>query len=138
VIESTPNDGVVLIDVGGTSVETEEVRPFLLQKLRVNPTQRYTAGVLSDDQKDEALSDLRTAKRGVVMLVESWSLSPKQLQPLHQKIRTAIGEREIFYLVVGLPSGGKTQAPAPAEFEQWQHFVVELNDPETEVIAYSG
>ena len=42
----------------------------------------------------------------------------------------------IFYLVLGLPSGGRTKAPAPEEFQQWEHFIVDLNDPETEIIAY--
>ncbi len=134
---SDPSDGVVLIDVGGTEATTDEVRPFLLQQIRVNPTQRYTAGVLSEDQKEEALASLQKAKRGVVMLVEGWNLSPKQLTPLHTKIRAAVDDREIFYLVLGLPKAGVTQSPEEEEFQQWQNFVVDLNDPETEVIAYN-
>ena len=132
-----PSDGVVLIDVGGTEVETAELRPFLLQHVRVNPTQRFTAGVLNDDQKEEAFASLKEAKRGVVMLVESWSLSPKQLTPLHNKLREYIGDLHIFYLVLGLPKDGVTQAPDANELEQWEHFVVELNDGEAEVIAYN-
>lgn len=130
-------DGVVLIDVGGTDATTDELRPFLLQQLRVNPTERFTAGVLNDNQKDDALASLAKAKCGVVLLVESWNLSPKQLQVFHKTLREVISDRTILYLVLGLPKAGVTQAPDATEFAEWEHFVTDLNDPETEIIAYS-
>lgn len=130
-------DGVILIDVGGTDATTEELRPFLLQHLRVNPMGRFTSGIVNGDEKEKALQELEKAKRGVVLLVESWNLSPKQLKVLHEKLRSVIGTNHlILYLVLGLPKGGVTQAPEEAEIAEWESFVTELHDPETEIVAY--
>lgn len=132
----TSQDGVILIDVGGTDATTEELRPFLLQSLRVNPTKRFTASVMNGDEKELALAALKKAQRGVVMLVDSWNLSPKQLSTLHQNIRDVANDCQILYLVLGLPKAGVTQAPTPTEMQEWEHYITDLNDADTEVIAY--
>ena len=131
------SDGVVLIDVGGTEVDPSEIRPFLLQQLRVSPQQHFMAGVLEGDQRAEALKSLQEVQRGVVLLVDGWNLSPKQLTPLHTSLREAAGEGEIYYLVLGLPKNGVIQPPEEAEFAQWTQFISSLNDAQTEAISYN-
>lgn len=129
-------DGVILIDVGGTDATTEDLRPFLIQQLRINPTARFTAGVVEGDQKEKALAELQKAKRGVILLVESWNLSPKQLTALHKKIRAVAGDSLILYLVLGDQQDGTTQPPDASELKEWESYVAELNDPETEIVGY--
>ena len=131
-----PGDGVVLIDTEGAEPDMGQMRPFLLQQLRVNIVEQYTASGLSGQEQEEALQSLRRVGRGALLLVESWSLSPKKMTALHQKVREAVGRKTIFYLVIGLPSAGQTQAPESEEFRQWEQFVAGLQDPECEVIAY--
>ncbi len=130
-------DGVILIDVGGTNTSLEQLRPFLLQTLRLNPIKSFRAGVLEGDEKDQALNSLQTSKRGVILLVESWNLSPKQLKVMHQRLRKVIQDRPILFLIIGLPSNGVIQPPAQEDLAQWEHFVAELQDPEAELITYA-
>ncbi len=133
----TAQDGIILIDVGGAAPSTEEIRPFLLQQLRVNPVERYRAGVIEGNEREQALKSLQKAQRGVILLTESWDLSPKQLQSLHHGLRDIIKDRVIYYLVLGLPKGGVTQAPTEAELTEWHHYIAELQDSETELIPYN-
>ena len=135
-VTSGPRDGVTLIDVGGTDVKTEELRPFLLQQMRVNPEARYRAAVLTSDEREEALRAIRQGAQGVILLVDSWDLSPKLLEALHERVREAAPDQEIYYLVLGVPQGGVTQAPEEAEVEQWKNYVDELQDAEAELIIY--
>ena len=128
VIQSTAADGAVLLDIGGLEIETEQLRPFLLQKLRVNPEGRFLLATLDEEVEKDAMEKAGAAAMGVVFLVESWNLSPKQMQVYHQKVRSAIGqERLINYLVLG----------SEDELKQWEHFVDGLKDSESAVYRYS-
>ena len=123
-VSSEPADGVVVLDLGGVDVGMSELRPYLLQRLRVNPESRYVLGVLDQDVERESLEAARSAAMGVVFLVDGWNLSPKQMRVYHGKVREAIGvEHMIRYLVVG----------SLEEMEQWSKFVDGLKDSESEV-----
>lgn len=128
-------DGVVLLDVGGLGFETAELRPFLLQKLRVNPEKKYAVGVLDASEEQEAWTAMRAAPCGVVMLVEGWSLSPKQMVALIDKIREEAGMETVLRVLV---LGDGIEAPSEEDFKTWQEFIDGLRDPRLECVAYEG
>ena len=120
-------DDVVLLDIGGLEIDTESLRPFCLQKLRVNPEARFSLGTLNEQGEREALEKARSAAMGVIFLVEGWNLSPKQMQHYHQQVRDAIGQHHMIrYLVIG----------SEEEVAQWEAFVDSLKDSETAVTRY--
>lgn len=127
-------DGVVLLDVGGVEFKEEDLRPFLLQKLRVNPERFFSVGVLDAEEEREAWQAMRTAPCGVVMVVEGWDLSPKQMKVLLERIRREAGEETILRVLV---LGDGLAAPAEVDFASWQNFVDELRDPRLECVAYA-
>ncbi|MFT6864262.1 MAG: hypothetical protein ACJAVK_002826 [Akkermansiaceae bacterium] len=128
-------DGIVLLDVGGLGLETAKIRPFLLQKLRVNPEKKYAVGVLDASEEQEAWAAMRAAPCGVVMLVEGWSLSPKQMVALIGKIRGEAGTETVLRVLV---LGDGIEAPSEEDFQTWQKFIDELRDPRLECVAYEG
>jgi len=128
-IQTSPADGAVLLDIGGLEIETEALRPFCLQVLRVNPEARFSLGTLDQASEREALEKASTAAMGVVFLVEGWNLSPKQMEVYHQQVRSAIGEQHMIrYLVLG----------SEDELKQWEGFVDSLKDSESAVFRYSS
>ena len=130
-------DGVVRIDVGGTNVRTDAVREFLLRELRVNPSSRHAAAVLDEDREKEALETIRAADLGVVLLVEGWALSPKQMRALYGRVRAVGGEDlAINFLVLGELRDGQPTAPHAEEWREWVAFVDSLQDPAVEAVAY--
>lgn len=128
-------DGVVLLDVGGLGLETSAIRPFLLQKLRVNPEKKYAIGVLDATEEKEAWEAMRAAPCGVVMLVEGWNLSPKQMVALIGKIRDEAGPETALRVLV---LGDGMAAPHEEDFCAWQDFIDGLRDPQLECVAFEG
>ncbi|YCM44192.1 DUF2868 domain-containing protein [Verrucomicrobiaceae bacterium 227] len=128
-------DGVVLLDVGGLGLKTEEIRPFLLKNLRVNPEKSYAVGVLDAAEEREAWEAMRSAPCGVVMLVEGWSLSPKQMTALIERIRREAGDETVLRVLV---LGDGLVAPDEEDFKGWQGFVDGLRDPRLECVSFQG
>lgn len=133
VVIEGPSDGVVLLDVGGLNLDVSELRPFLLQTLRVNPEKSYSVGVLNEAKEKEAWEAMKKAPCGVVMLVEGWSLSPKQMKALVSRIREEAGEETVLRVLV---LGDGVEPPEEEDFAQWQKFIDALRDPNLECIAY--
>ncbi len=126
-VHASAADGVVLLDIGGLEIETQKLRPFLLQTLRVNPESRFSLGTLDEQGEASAMEAARSAAMGVVFLVEGWNLSPKQMQVYHQKVRDVIGQQYMIrYLVLGNAD----------ELTQWEAFVDGLKDSESAVYRY--
>jgi hypothetical protein len=128
-------DGVVLLDVGGLGLDEAELRPFLLQSLRVNPEKSYSVGVLDATEEREAWVAMRAAPCGVVMLVEGWSLSPKEMMALIERIRREAGEETVLRVLV---LGDGVVEPDEADFVRWQEFIDGLRDPRLECVDYKG
>ena len=127
-IQSRPADGAVVLDMGGVEISTEQVRPFLLQHMRVNPEARYSLGTLDEEEEKTALRAAQEAEMGVVFLVEGWSLSPKRMDVYHRKVRGVIGANHMIrYLVI---------SEEAEEMKQWTDFVDGLRDAETEVFQW--
>lgn len=132
-------DGVVLCDVGGIGVETEVLRPFLLQVLRVNPEKRFTVDVLDEAEEKAAWQAMREAPCGVIILVEGWNLSPKQFTGLWKRMRREAGDESIIrVLILGEISGGEAIAPVEDEVKEWQSLVDSLRDPLMECLGYNA
>jgi len=131
-----PADGVVLLDVGGSGVETGALREFLLRELRVHPEHRYEAAVLDADREAEAWEAISKAPLGVVFLVEGWALSPKQMDALYRRVRERQAKRPLRFLVLGAVHEGRPGVPAAEDFAQWKNWVDGLRDPSAEVVAY--
>ena len=131
-------DGVVVLDVGGSGVETGRLREFMLREMRVNPEARYEAAVLDESAEEEAWEAIRQAPLGVVYLVEGWSLSPKLMTAIHQRVRSHGEERLVRFLVIGEVVDGVPGPPAKADFDQWKVFVDGLRDPAAEIVAFEA
>jgi hypothetical protein len=128
-------DGVVLLDVGGLGIETDEIRPFLLQRLRVNPERSFAVGILDASEEREAWQAMKAAPCGVVLLVEGWDLSPKQISALILRIRREAGAETVLRILV---MGDGVEAPGGEDFMAWQGFVDGLRDPKLECVAFEG
>ncbi len=128
-------DGVVLLDVGGLGLDVGELRPFLLQNLRVNPEKSFSVGVLDAGEEREAWEAMKAAPCGVVLLVEGWSLSPKQMVALIERIRKEAGGETVLRVLV---LGDGVAAPSEDDFGTWQEFIDGLRDPRLECVAYKG
>lgn len=139
VVKTSQADGVVLLDVGGTGLAVEAVRPFLLQQLRVNPEAVHQMGVLDASKEKEAVAAMKEAERGVVIAVEGWSLSGPQMTENYRKVRAAIGEsKPIRFLVLGTVAGEGLQEVGETEMAEWVKFVDGLRDPAVEVVKWEG
>lgn len=139
VVKTSQADGVVLLDVGGTGVQLESVRPFLLQNLRVNPQVVHQTGVLDASKEAAALVAMKSAELGVVMVVEGWSLSGPQMKRNYEVVRGAIGDQKpIRFLVVGTVKGASVSEVNEEEFGEWTKFIDSLRDPAAEVVRWEG
>ena len=128
-VNSSPADGVVLLDIGGLEIETDTLRPFLLQELRVNPESRFSLGTLDEDGERKGLIAAKAAAMGVVFIVEGWNLSPKQMTIYHDQVRSAIGAGHMIrYLVIGEDA---------EQHQQWTSFIDSMKDAETEIYQFS-
>lgn len=134
--DEKPLDGVLVLDVGGSGLKPETLRPFLLQKLRVHPAAWHSVAVLDPGAEQQATGALSKAPAGVVLLAEGWALSPPRMKALHSQIRSLVGmEAPVKFFVVN-PSGDSPAEPTAEERIQWERFVDSLRDPNAEVFSY--
>ncbi len=132
-----PLDGVLVLDVGGCGLSEPELRPFLLRRLRVNPTAWRSTAVLDTGAENEAARSLALAPAGVVLLVEGWSLSVPRMAALHSKIRASAGSTTpVKFLVVNVGPDLLPLPPTQDEQREWMKFVDSLRDPAAEVFFY--
>lgn len=136
--DEKPLDGVLVLDVGGSGLRQEDLRPFLLQKLRVHPASWHPVAVLDAGAESEAQSALREAPAGVVLLAEGWALSPPRMSALHAQIRSVAGpETPVKFLVANVAQGGSPTKASEVERKEWERFVDSLRDPFAEVFFFA-
>lgn len=132
-----PLDGVLVIDVGGAGVKEEDLRPFLLRRLRVNPVAWHSVAVLDANEETKTSEALAKAPAGVVLVSEAWALTAPRMTRLHQQVRSASGpDKPIRFVVLNLSSNGRLEEAAAEEKRVWENFVDSLADAETEVCFY--
>lgn len=136
--DEKPLDGVLVLDVGGSGLRQQDLRPFLLQKLRVHPASWHPVAVLDPGAESEAQAALREAPAGVVLLAEGWALSPPRMSALHSQIRSAAGpETPVKFLVANVAQDGSPMAASEVERKEWERFVDSLRDPFAEVYFFA-
>lgn len=136
--DEKPLDGVLVLDVGGSGLRQDDLRPFLLQKLRVNPASWHSLAVLDPGAESEAQAALRLAPAGVVLLAEGWALSPPRMSALHSQIRSVAGaETPVKFLVANVSPNGLPVAASEVEKKEWERFVDSLRDPFAEVFPFA-
>lgn len=137
--DEKPLDGVLVLDVGGSGLAEKDMRPFLLQHMRVNPFAWQPIAVL-DPAREELASDLLAgAPAGVVLMAEGWSLSPPRMIDLHAKIRkNSSAETPVKFLVANVAGDGAPAPALPHEKVEWENFVDSLRDPAAEVFFYEA
>lgn len=136
--DEKPLDGVLVLDVGGSGLTADTLRPFLLQRLRVHPAAWASTAVLDEAAEAEASKALAAAPAGVVLLAEGWSLAPARMKALHTKIRATAGPDKPVKFLIANASADHLPVPANAEERhEWANFVDSLRDPEAEVFFYS-
>ena len=122
-----PVDGALVISLGGAEPDREDLRPFLLRRLRMNPVAWETLGVLDEDREEAARAALSKAPAGIVLFAEGWSLAPRQMKRALEETATLAGGRRRV-LLVGNPSAD--------ERLQWGRFVDECGDGELELVFF--
>lgn len=137
-VASGTTDGVLVLDVGGHGVTGESIRGYLLRRLRVNPLSTSPVAVLDADREARTEERLAAGPAGVVLLAEGWTLSPRQVQRLHARLRGLLGERVPMTWLVFALDGGRPTAPASGDMQRWTQQIDALRDPATEVAAYDG
>jgi len=136
--DEKPLDGVLVLDVGGSGMRQEDLRPFLLQKLRVHPAAWHSVAVLDPGAESEAQAALRLAPAGVVLLAEGWALSPPRMAALHAQIRSVAGsETPVKFLVANVGQAGSPTKASEVERKEWERFVDSLRDPFSEVFFFA-
>lgn len=136
-VSEAPVDGVLVLDVGGTGLKHEDLRGFMLRRLRVNPGEWHEVGVWDEKGEEDARSSIRNAPAGVVLLAEGWALSPPRMKALHRQVRSLAGaEVMIHFLVANGDGGGRPVAVKDEEKVIWRDFVDGLADAAAEVYFY--
>ena len=134
-----PLDGVLVLDVGGSGLTPESLRPFLLRRLRVHPAAWQPVAVLDPGAESEAARALAAAPAGVVLLAEGWALSPARMSALHSRIRANAGpETPVKFLIANADPDALPAAPTADERREWERFVDSLRDPLAEVFFFEN
>jgi hypothetical protein len=132
-----PLDGVLVLDVGGSGLTEQSLRPFLLRHLRVHPAAWQSIAVLDAGAEKEATRLLAKAPAGVVLLAEGWSLSPPRMILLHSQVRVCAGpEASIKFLVANVGVDQQPTAATAEERREWTRFVDSLRDPGAEIFFF--
>lgn len=137
-VATGPTDGALVLDVGGHGVTGAALRGFLLRRLRVNPVQTLPVAVLDENDEARAQQALAAGPAGVVLLVESRMLSPRQLGALHARLRAALGADVAMTWLVFALHDGQPGAVEPADMQRWARTIDSLRDPAAEVVAYDA
>jgi hypothetical protein len=136
-VDEKPLDGVLVLDVGGTGLPREVLRPFLLRRLRVHPAAWESVAVLDPGAELLAAKALAQAPAGVVLLAEGWALSPPRMTALHRQIRTVAGaDIAVKFLVANVGPSQQPLPPTAEERREWERFVDALKDPAVEVFSF--
>jgi len=128
-----PGDEAVVIDCGGTGISLSILKPFLLQRLRIHPSELFQLAVLDSDEEARTYEAIKNASGGVVLSVEAWSLAPSQMKALHKKVRNHRPDLPIWFLVLGTEPSYEAN---DSEFLLWRNFVDELNDSSCSAVQY--
>ncbi|MEO8616686.1 MAG: DUF2868 domain-containing protein [Luteolibacter sp.] len=135
--DEKPLDGVLVLDVGGSGLTADGLRPFLLRRLRVHPAAWHSVAVLDSGAEDEAALALGNAPAGVVLLAEGWALSPSRMIALHAKIRASAGpQTPIKFLIANVDGERHPAPPTTQEQYEWERFVDSLRDPAAEIFIF--
>ena len=136
-LDEAPLDGVLVLDVGGTGLDKEDLRGFLLRRLRVNPGEWFQVGVWDEKGDKAAAKSIRNAPAGVVLLAEGWALSPPRMSALRKQVRNlADPDTRLYFLVVNVANDGKPAEVSEGEKGIWQDYVDDLADAGAEVFFY--
>lgn len=135
---ATPvTDGALVLDVGGSGMTGRAMRGFLLRRLRVNPQAEQRIGVLDERAERAADAALADAPDHVVLLVEDWSLSPRQAGAMQTRVRERVGVKTPITWLVFARADDAPAVPDPAHLRRWTTFIDGLRDPATEIIGYA-
>lgn len=130
-------DGVLVLDVGGTGLKEQDLRGFMLRRMRVNPGEWFEVGVWDGKGEEAAAKSIRNAPAGVVLLVEGWALSPPRMKALYSQIRALSGsETMIHFLVTNVGPDGRPSGVKDEEISIWRDFVDALADASAETFFY--
>ena len=138
-VSEAPLDRVLVLDVGGTGLKVDELRGFLLRRLRVNPGEWFEVGVWDGKGEAAVAESIRKAPAGVVLLAEGWALAPPRMTALHKQIRSlAKAGTPVYFLVVNVGSDGKLAEVKQEEKAVWKGFADGLADAALEVFFHDG
>lgn len=135
--DDKPLDGVLVLDVGGSGLTPDGLRPFLLRRMRVHPAVWHSVAVMDPGAEGQASLALAKAPAGVVLLAEGWALSPARMDALHARVRVEAGPTvPIKFLIANSGPGKSPVPPSPDERREWERYADSLRDPEAEVFFY--
>ena len=118
-------DAAILVDFGGWKFPEEKLRPFLLQRLRLNPCHSGVLGTLDQSNEKELLGLIGEHDYPVIVCCEASEFSPPALQASLQKFRAYRADVEMHVVVVG---EGAEHEEEPEWMQVWNTWIDELAD----------
>ena len=120
---SGPEDGALVIDLGGISPDREALRPWFLRRLRMNPVAWESLDVLDGGREAAARAALEKAPAGVILLAEAWALAPRRIEEILRRVLAAAAGRRVVLHVADFDPAGRPRAVAATERAGWEAFV---------------
>lgn len=133
---SGPVDGALVLVMGSAEPDRDELRPYLLNRLRMNPTAWESLGVLDEGREEAARAALKKAPAGIVMLAEGWALSPRQMSRALEEVGGLAEGRRVVLLIGNAGSDGGLKAATDGERAEWERYVDGLKGSEVELVFY--
>jgi hypothetical protein len=131
-----PVDGALVILLGGVAPDRDALRPFLLRRLRLNPARWERLGVLDASQEATAREALEKAPAGIILLVEGWALSPREMEQTLRSVMPQVKDRRLVVLVVNHDEHGRPLPPTAAERVEWERFLDNFRATEVELAFF--
>jgi hypothetical protein len=94
--------------------------------------------VLDPEREAAARSALTEAPAAIVLLVEGWALSPRQVESLLAKVSGLKEDRRVILLIGNAEPSGVMRPAEESERANWKLFVDGLSGSEVELVFYEG
>ncbi len=129
------DDHATCVDVGGFGLELRKVRPFILQKLRLNPSDPVVLGTLDETKEKTALQVIADKAQPVVLCCEATEFSPRALEAMLAKVKLQGNDQLVHFVLLG---SSPSMIPSEQQSQQWMDWVDGLADPDVDLFFFEA